>query len=91
MSLIKQANLFGAITLMTVSLLSSVHAEALTAIVPKLEPATANVFHLGTARSPDGATITADRSSLRLNDQPWTPVMGEFHYTRYPANDWRDE
>lgn len=48
-------------------------------------------FHMGAARAPDGSTITIDSDSLLLDGRPWTPVMGEFHYTRYPAKEWRDE
>ena len=46
---------------------------------------------MGAARAPDGSTITIDSKSLQLDGQPWTPVMGEFHYSRYPANEWREE
>lgn len=86
---IKQFRLFGALTLMTACLSSP--AAPLTATVQPVSGHPADIFNLGTARHPDGTTITTDRASLRLNDQPWTPVMGEFHYTRYPANEWRDE
>jgi hypothetical protein len=48
-------------------------------------------FHLGTPRAPDGTTLTLDSRSLLLNGQRWTPVMGEFHYARYPAAEWREE
>lgn len=51
----------------------------------------AEPFHLGTARAPDGTTLTVDARSLRLNGLAWTPVMGEFHYSRYPENEWRAE
>lgn len=46
---------------------------------------------MGESRRPDGSTITLDSDSLRLNGKPWTPVMGEFHYARYPENEWREE
>ena len=46
---------------------------------------------MGASRRPDGATITVDSASLRLNGRPWTPAMGEFHYARYPAGEWRGE
>ena len=49
------------------------------------------VFNLGAARHPDGTKITTDGRSLRRNDRPWTPVMGEFHFARYPAGEWREE
>ena len=48
-------------------------------------------FKMGEARRPDGATLTLDSRSLLLNGRPWTPVMGEFHFTRYPENEWREE
>ncbi len=48
-------------------------------------------FAMGTARAPDGSTLTLDSRSLILNGRRWTPVMGEFHFTRYPAADWPAE
>jgi hypothetical protein len=62
------------------------------AVTIRNEPApSAAGFHLGTPTRPDGSTVTVDSSSLLLDGRPWIPVMGEFHYTRYPANEWRDE
>ncbi len=48
-------------------------------------------FHMGSATTPAGTTLTLDRNSLLLDGQPWTPVMGEFHFARYPENEWREE
>lgn len=48
-------------------------------------------MRMGTARSPVGRELTADSRSLLLDGRPWLPVMGEFHYTRYPETEWRDE
>ncbi|HEY4245967.1 MAG TPA: beta-galactosidase [Lacunisphaera sp.] len=59
--------------------------------VSAVPPAETGGFHLGTAQNPAGDTLTVDSRSLRLNGHPWTPVMGEFHYTRYPENEWRAE
>jgi hypothetical protein len=53
---------------------------------PRLED-----FHMGTATRPDGTTLTLDNDSFLLDGKPWTPVMGEFHYSRYPENEWREE
>ncbi|MBK8478171.1 MAG: beta-galactosidase [Opitutaceae bacterium] len=61
----------------------------LTLVAPA--PAQTAGFALGTARNPSGSTIAADNRSLLLDGQPWTPVMGEFHYARYPAAEWREE
>ncbi|HVT91074.1 MAG TPA: beta-galactosidase [Tepidisphaeraceae bacterium] len=49
------------------------------------------VFHLGTARTPDGHELTVNNLSLLRDSKPWLPVMGEFHFARYPAGEWKDE
>jgi len=56
---------------------------------PPVPPA--EVYHLGTAQNPAGSVIGADPVSLRLDGARWMPVMGEFHYTRVPAANWREE
>ena len=66
-------------------------ADPLALTIQPPPPPQTNGFNLGEARRPDGATLTLGRDSLRLNGQPWTPVMGEFHYTRYPETEWREE
>lgn len=48
-------------------------------------------YKMGGARNPDGTVLTLDSNSLLLNGKPWTPVMGEFHFSRYPENEWREE
>jgi len=45
----------------------------------------------GTATDPAGHTLTADSRCLLLNGKPWVPIVGEFHYSRYPRGEWRDE
>jgi hypothetical protein len=46
---------------------------------------------LGTATAPDGAVIGVNSRYLTLDGKPWLPVMGEFHYSRFPAQDWDAE
>ena len=41
--------------------------------------------------SPTGHRISVDSRSLSLDGKPWLPVMGEFHFTRYPEKYWREE
>src|SRR5512141_592305 len=41
--------------------------------------------------SPQGVEINANSRYLTLAGLPWTPVMGEFHFSRYPTQDWREE
>jgi hypothetical protein len=55
------------------------------------KPPVTDGYKMGEARNPDGSTLTLDSNSLLLNGKPWTPVMGEFHFTRYPENEWREE
>ncbi len=45
---------------------------------------------LGETNAPDGRTLWADNRSLYRDGKPWIPVMGEFHYSRCPSNEWRD-
>ena len=63
--------------------------HTITIATPK--PPVTTSFKMGAARNPDGTTLTLDSDSLLLNGKPWTPVMGEFHFTRYPENEWREE
>ena len=46
---------------------------------------------LGTSLSPSGVVLTANSQYLTLGGRPWLPVMGEFHFSRYPESDWEDE
>jgi hypothetical protein len=48
-------------------------------------------LRMGASRGPDGRELTADSRSLLLDSRPWLPVMGEFHYSRYPEAEWREE
>ncbi|MEV5551380.1 beta-galactosidase [Streptomyces sp. NPDC052309] len=35
--------------------------------------------------------MTVDSQSLIRDGRPWIPAMGEFHFSRYPAAEWREE
>ena len=48
-------------------------------------------FHMGTATAPGGHSITIDSRNLLRDGKPWLPLSGEFHYSRCPATEWRDE
>jgi hypothetical protein len=61
---------------------SSPRALSVTLVTPAA-PETG--FNLGTAANPAGTTIAADSQCLLRDGKPWTPVMGEFHYSRYPS------
>lgn len=70
---------------------SGLPAAPLTITLPATTPTPAETFTMGAARAPDGTTLTLGRRSLLLDGRPWTPVMGEFHFSRYPENEWREE
>ena len=36
-------------------------------------------------------TLTVNSRYLELDGKPWMPVMGEFHYSRYPETEWAGE
>ncbi|HSV16085.1 MAG TPA: beta-galactosidase, partial [Tepidisphaeraceae bacterium] len=42
-------------------------------------------------KNPAGVEINANSRYLTLGGKPWVPVMGEFHFTRYPHEEWERE
>jgi beta-galactosidase len=42
-------------------------------------------------RSSAGAEIEVNSRYLTLDGKPWLPVMGEFHFSRYPEKYWEEE
>ena len=46
---------------------------------------------MGPATNPAGETIGYDAISLTRNGEPWMPVMGEFHFSRYAPDQWLRE
>jgi beta-galactosidase len=42
-------------------------------------------------KNPHGVAINANNRYLTLGGRPWLPVMGEFHFSRYPNQYWREE
>ncbi len=54
-------------------------------------PPNASPYGPGSTTNPQGGPITADSRSFFLDGKPWTPILGEFHYARYPREEWRDE
>jgi hypothetical protein len=57
---------------------------------PFVEPGPGD-FLEGTAISPSGRTIGVNNRYLILDGKPWLPVMGESHYSRYPADRWEEQ
>ncbi|HEY1806181.1 MAG TPA: beta-galactosidase [Terracidiphilus sp.] len=57
---------------------------------PWSEPRAAS-YKEGSAVSPSGVTLEVNNRYLTLNGKPWLPVMGEFHFSRYPREQWESE
>ena len=45
----------------------------------------------GSYTSPSGHVLGLNSRYLTLDGRPWLPVMGEFHYSRYPRALWEEE
>lgn len=58
---------------------------------PQPSPPETTFLKLGTRTSPNGHTIAANSRYLLRDGTPWLPVMGEFHYSRYPESEWEQE
>lgn len=74
---------------------SLAHAQQRTIIrvdasAPYVAPGPA-LYDEGSATSPSGVTLGLNSRYLTLNGKPWLPVMGEFHFSRYPRAEWEDE
>ena len=41
--------------------------------------------------NPAGVEINANSRYLTMGGKPWSPVMGEFHFSRVPLADWETE
>lgn len=46
---------------------------------------------LGSFTSPSGQTLGVNSQHLTRDGKPWLPVMGEFHFSRYPESQWETE
>lgn len=56
----------------------------------KFVPIHGEHLHMG-GNSPDGGSIEVNNFYIVRDGKPVIPVMGEFHYTRYPAEQWEQE
>jgi len=87
--------LSGAVLLAALATASPCGAQASTTIridasQPYSEPSAAN-YDGGSAKSPSGSVLGVNSRYLTRDGKPWLPVMGEFHYSRYPRAQWEEE
>jgi hypothetical protein len=50
-----------------------------------------SLLPMGKAMNPAGHSITVNSAYLMRDGEPWLPVMGEFHFSRYPHQYWEEE
>ncbi len=48
-------------------------------------------FKGGSSLSPSGQSLGLNDQYLTRDGEPWLPVMGEFHFSRYPDPGWEEE
>jgi hypothetical protein len=70
--------------------LAAAHSAIVVDASKAAAPPQALAFAAG-GRSPDGHSIEINSRYLLLDGKPWFPVMGEFQYSRYPAENWEPE
>jgi hypothetical protein len=67
-------------------------AEPLTLDASARPPAAQTAgFHMGKSTAPGGHTLTLDSRGLLRDGKPWVLISGEFHFSRCPKTEWRDE
>ena len=80
-------------------LLSALCALATTGIAQQVyelsAPAKEKTIYTGHlkmgGKSPSGGSIDVNSSYMSIDGKPVIPVMGEFHYSRYPHEQWEEE
>lgn len=85
---------FALAALMTLPILAPpAAAQTILTVDARSQPAPPETGYLqmGTAGAPDGRAITINNRYLSLDGVPWMPVMGEFHYSRFPAAGWDEQ
>lgn len=77
-------------TAATAASAQSISTYTIDATSPVSPPET-TFLKLGANVSPAGRVIGANSRYLLRDGKPWLPVMGEFHYSRYPESEWERE
>ncbi len=91
-SLVRQTVRVGLFALLSIAAACGIlQAEPLVVQVEAPPPPSTHGFRMGTAENPVGESIGINSRYLTRGGQPWMPVMGEFHFSRYPADEWRTE
>ncbi|MDZ4362849.1 beta-galactosidase [Brevundimonas sp.] len=89
-----KARLFAAVSMVTLSVLAGSGALAQELVIDATrQPGEVRTGHLrmGASTSPGGVTLGVNSQYLTRDGEPWLPVMGELHYTRFPPDQWDQE
>jgi beta-galactosidase len=73
---------------------SAAQAPAAPLVVDATTPAPppeTGYLRLGTTTAPGGHTLGVNSQYLTRDGQPWLPVMGEFHFARFPKARWEEQ
>ena len=87
-NVLKSVSYAGVSMALTLTTPPEVNTHVVTVLTPA--PAMAGYFKLGSTRNPQGDEISLTSRSLLFNRAPWFPIMGEFHFSRYPRAEWRE-
>src|SRR5688572_27753450 len=79
-----------AAAMLALSPVSATAQIAIDATAPASPPET-GYLKQGTHVSPSGRTVTVNSRYLSIDGVPHLPVMGEFHFSRYPEDRWEEE
>jgi hypothetical protein len=92
MDMAKWALLHGAAAMLPLLVCAAPVAAEIVAVDATGQPPTPRNAHLtmGYGTGPHG-TIGVNSRYLTRDGHPWLPVMGEFHFTRFPASGWEEE
>ncbi|WKL57015.1 beta-galactosidase [Asticcacaulis sp. ZE23SCel15] len=81
-----------AISAMVWALAGGAFAETLTLDASTPPPAPVEgTLKMGAGRAPDGTVISVNNQYLMIGGKPVVPVMGEFHYSRFPRAYWEEQ
>lgn len=80
------------ISILSLTMALSAHAQHLWQITePKnYSPIVEGQLNVG-GTSPDGGSISVNNLYISNNGRPFIPVMGEFHFSRYPNSQWKEQ
>ena len=81
------------LTAVSYALVATAAPAADLAVDATAQPEAPRSDHLkmGSSTAPNGTVLGVNNRYLTRNGKPVLPVMGEFHYTRYPVEYWDEE